>query len=242
MRFSSSLSTTSRSVLSEIGRQHGGHVAFRIMRLEPRSLIGDQRVRGGMGFVEAVARERLHLIEDVIRARRLDTPLRRALQEYGALLRHLLRLLLAHRTPQQVGAAERIAGQDLRDLHDLLLIQDHAVGRLQRRFEPRMQVVGRRAGAMLARDELVGHLHRARAEQSNDSRQVVESVRLQALDEVAHAERLELEYRRRAALAQQLVRLGVVDGNRVDVQRRLAATRTLAIDRGNGLVDDRERL
>ena len=105
-----------------------------------------------------------------------------------------------------------------------------------------MQIVGRRAGAMLARDELVGHLHRPGSKQSNNSRQVVEPIGLQALDEIAHAERLELEHGRRAALAQQLVGLRVVDGNRIDVQRRLAAAGALAIDRRDGLVDDRERL
>ena len=46
-------------------------------------------------------------------------------------LRHLLGLLLAHRAAQQVGAAERVAGEHLRDLHDLFLVQDHAVGRAQ---------------------------------------------------------------------------------------------------------------
>ena len=105
-----------------------------------------------------------------------------------------------------------------------------------------MQVVARPAGAVLALDELVGHLHRPGSEQSNNSRQVVEPVRLQTLDEVAHAERLELEHRRRAALPQQLVGLGIVDGNRIDVERRLAAAGALAIDRRDGLVDDRERL
>ena len=88
-----------------------------------------------------------------------------------------------------------------------------------------MQIVGRRAGAMLARDELVGHLHRPGPKQRDDGREVVEAIRLQALDQVAHAERLELEHGRRAALAQQLVGLRVVDGNRIDVQRRLAARR-----------------
>ncbi len=50
------------------------------------------------------------------------------LDEDGALLRHLLGLLLAHRPAQQVGAAERVAGEHLRDLHDLLLVEDDAVG------------------------------------------------------------------------------------------------------------------
>jgi hypothetical protein len=36
-----------------------------------------------------------------------------------ALRGHLLDLLLAHRAPQEVRAAERIAAQHLRDLHHL---------------------------------------------------------------------------------------------------------------------------
>jgi hypothetical protein len=57
----------------------------------------------------------------------------RALDEQAAVLGHLLGLLLAHRAPQQVGAAQRVAADDLRDLHHLFLVHDHAVGRLQAR-------------------------------------------------------------------------------------------------------------
>jgi hypothetical protein len=63
-----------------------------------------------------------------------------------ALLGHLLGLLLAHRPPQQVGAAQRVAGQHLRDLHHLLLIEDHAVGRFEHRLQARMQVAHGGAG------------------------------------------------------------------------------------------------
>ena len=173
---------------------------------------------------------------------RLDAAFRRALEEHTALLGHLLGLLLAHGATQQVRAAERVAGQNLRDLHDLLLIEDHAVRRLQRRFEAGMQIVGRRTRAVLARDELVGHLHRPRPKQRHDGREVVEPIGLQALDQIAHAERFQLEHRRRAALPEQLVGFRVVHGNGVDVERRLAAPGALAIDRRDGLVDDRQRL
>jgi hypothetical protein len=71
-----------------------------------------------------------------------STPLRRARStKISRCLRHLLGLLLAHRAAQQVGAAERVAGQHLRDLHHLLLVQDDAVGRLQHRLEARVRVV-----------------------------------------------------------------------------------------------------
>ena len=51
-----------------------------------------------------------------------------AFAEFHALLRHLLLVLFAHRAPQQIGAAERVAGEHLRGLHDLLLIDENAVG------------------------------------------------------------------------------------------------------------------
>ena len=139
------------------------------------------------------------------------TPRRhRAVDEDGALLRHLLGLLLAHGAAQQVGAAERVAGQHLRDLHDLLLVQDHAVGRLQDRLQVRVQVVDGAAGAaVLAVDEVLHHarLQRARAEQRHQRDDVLEAVRLQPLDQVLHAARFELEHGGGLAALQQRVGL-----------------------------------
>ena len=100
-----------------------------------------------------------------------------------ALLRHLLGLLLAHRAAQQVGAAERVAGQHLRDLHHLFLVQDHAVGRREHRLQVGMQVVDRPVGpAVLAVDEVVDHarLQRAGTEQRDQRDDVLEAVGLQA--------------------------------------------------------------
>ena len=55
----------------------------------------------------------------------------RAAHEALALLGHLLQLLFAHRAAQQIGIAQRVARQQVRDLHHLLLVQDDAVGFLQ---------------------------------------------------------------------------------------------------------------
>ena len=132
----------------------------------------------------------------------------RAADEDGALLRHLLGLLLAHRAAQQVGAAEGVAGEHLRDLHDLLLVEDHAVGGFEDRFEARMQVVDRAvAAAVLAVDEVIDHarLQRPGAKQRHQRHDVLEAVRLQAADQVLHAARLELEHRGGAAGLQQRV-------------------------------------
>ena len=117
-------------------------------------------------------------------------PGRCTLQEDRALLCHLLGLLLAHRATQQVCTAQRVAREHLGDLHDLLLVQDDAVGGLENRLQVRVQVVDvRLVGVVLAGQEVVDHarLQRARAEQRNQGDEVVELVRLHALDEVAHA-------------------------------------------------------
>ena len=51
-----------------------------------------------------------------------------ALDELAALLGHLVFVLLAHRAAQQVGAAERVAGEQLGGVLHLLLIDHDAVG------------------------------------------------------------------------------------------------------------------
>ena len=51
-----------------------------------------------------------------------------ALDEILALLGHFLGLLFAHGAAEHIGAAERVTGEDLRGLHDLLLVDHDAVG------------------------------------------------------------------------------------------------------------------
>ncbi len=102
--------------------------------LQIGGLIGDQRVGRGVRFVEAVARELGHELEDELGAAAVDALADGALDEAVPLLRHLLLDLLAHGAAEQIGFAERVAGQDLRDLHHLLLVDDHAIGLFQDRL------------------------------------------------------------------------------------------------------------
>ena len=109
-----------------------------------------------------------------------------------ALLGHLVGLLLAHRAAQQVGAAQRVAADHLRDLHHLLLVHHDAVGRGQDRFQTRIEIVD--AFSMFALDVLRDEVHRAGAEQRHQRDHVLEAVGARALDEVAHAARFQLEH------------------------------------------------
>ena len=105
-----------------------------------------------MGFVETVAGEFVEHVEKLVGLVGLDAVfLRRALDEDRALLGHFLGLLFAHRAAQHVGAAQRVAGENLRGLHDLLLIDHDAVGFLQDRLEQRVIVFGRTLPALRRR-------------------------------------------------------------------------------------------
>ena len=92
-----------------------------------------------------------------------------------ALRLHLLADLLAHGAAQQVGLAERIAGQDLRDLHHLFLVDDDAEGLAQDRLELGMDVV-RLLVAVLARAIGRDVRHRARPIERDQRDDVLETV------------------------------------------------------------------
>ena len=136
----------------------------------------------------------------------VDALLERAVDEDALLLRHLLGLLLAHRAAEEIGAAERVAGERLRDLHDLLLVDDDAVRRLEQLVDERVQLRDRRA-AVLAVDEVLDHAgaERARAVERDGGDDVLEAVGLEVLEELLHPARLELEDALRLARGEERV-------------------------------------
>ena len=79
-------------VVEFVGEQRG-HELDRVARLEPRGLVGDDAVAGGVGLVEAVAGEFVEDVEELVGLFGGDVVfLRAALDENGALLGHFLRL------------------------------------------------------------------------------------------------------------------------------------------------------
>ena len=132
-------------------RQVRRHERGRMVRLEIRRLIRHERIRRRMRLVEAVARELLHQVEEQRGLGLGHAVLRGAFDEDGPVRGHLLGLLLAHRAAQQVGAAQRVAADLLRDLHHLFLVHHHAVGRRQDRLEARVRDTPRARGRTCAR-------------------------------------------------------------------------------------------
>ena len=151
-----------------VRREHRGHELRRVVRLQPAGLEGEHGVAGGVGFGKGVAGELLHLIEDLAGDAAIHAGAVRAVEEHGAHRHHLLRLLLGHRAAQQVRLAEGEAGEPLRHVHHLLLVEHHAVGALEGRFEGGVRIV--HAGAAVLAGDVVVHgagLQGAGAEQGD---------------------------------------------------------------------------
>ena len=120
--------------------------------------------------------------------------LRGAFHKALALLRHLLGFLLAHGAAQQIGFAQRVAGEPVGDLHHLFLIHDHAQRLLQNLLQFR-QFVFDFLAAVLAVDEVVDHaaLDRAGAVERVQSGEIFDGIRLVLAQHIAHAVRFKLE-------------------------------------------------
>ena len=188
--------------------------------LEVRRLVREQPVRRRVRAVEAVARELLHEVEDALGDLRVDLLHLRAVEEGGLLLGHRLGLLLAHGAAEQVRLAERVAGERGGDLHDLLLVDDDAVGVLEDGLERRVVVLDALA-AVLALDEVVDHaaLERARAVERARGDDVLEAVGLELLEQLAEAAGLELEHAGDVGRGDHLVDARVVERDEREVER-----------------------
>ncbi len=219
--------------IAKIERHQRGEEFDRVVGLQIGRLIGHERVGRGMRFVEAVAGKFGHLIEDQLGAGALDPARRRPLEKQLALRLHLGRDLLAHRAAQQIGAAEAVASQHLGDLHDLLLVGHDAVGFLQDPLERRVQVIGLLL-AVLDRDVSRDVLHRPRPVERVGGDDVLEPVRAQLPQHVAHAGAFDLEHPDRVAARQKLVGGGVVERQCRQIELDAAGGEQLAGPRQHG--------
>ena len=124
-----------------------GHVLGRVVGLQPRRAVGDQRVAGGVGLVERVVGRLL-----VGRPQRLDRRPRRVPEarqpskNSGLSLAIASRFFLPIALRRSSAFGPREAGERLGDLHRLLLVEDHALGRLGDRAQAVVDVGDRSPG------------------------------------------------------------------------------------------------
>ena len=175
-----------------------------------------------MALVEAVVGELRQEIEDLVGLRPGQAALDGAVDEPGALGVHLLLNLLAHRPAQHVGFAQRIAGERLRDLHHLFLIDDDPEGLAQHRLDHRMDRV-RLLVAELARAIGWDVGHRSGAVEGDQRDDVLETVGPHFDEGLAHARAFHLEHADRLAASEHREGLRVVERDRAEVDRDAAA-------------------
>ena len=122
-----------------------------------------------MGFIKSIFGEINHLIIDLIGRLFINSigdaagnPLGLiAVHEALALLLHDIAFFLGHGTPQQVASSQRVSCQIPYNLHDLLLVDDAAIGRGKDRLQLRA-VISDVIRMVLSLDILWYEIHRAR--------------------------------------------------------------------------------
>ena len=194
----------------------------RVMALQPRAGVGQQRETGRVTFRKAVPREPLDLREHLLREMLGVSVGQHALRESLAELRQLVAAPLPRRDgpPQLIGLPRREARRHHGQRHGLLLEQRHAKRASKHALDARIGIgdrllscapsqVGMHHVALNGPGPHDGHLHH----------QVVEAPRLQARQHAHLRAALDLEHPHRVGAAQHVVGGGVFGWNVVEGQR-----------------------
>ena len=208
------------------------------MRLQICGDVGEIGVGGRVRFVEAVAGELGHQLEEFFGLLCVEALLFRAAGEALALLVHLLHFLFAHGAAEEVGFAQRVSGDEICYLHHLFLIDDYAVGFGEDLGEDR-EFVADFLAAVFAVDEIVNHaaFNGAGAVESVEGAEIFDAGGLVFAQNVAHAPRFKLEDAAGEAFGEYLVGLFVVQLEVFDYDLDAA----VLFDQLEGVGDDGQR-
>ena len=212
-----------------LGAEDGGHELDRVVGFQIGGAVAEHRVGGGVRFVEAVLGEFLEQGEDGLGGLAVDVVgLFCAVDEDLFLGVHDGLDLLTHGAAEDVRAAEGVAGDDLGGLHDLLLIDEDAVGFFDEFFEQWVRDLDGR-GVFFAFDELGDELHRARAVEGDERDDLFEGAEADLSAELLHAAGLQLEDGGGAAGVEQVEGGLVVERTRsMSKSGRLRVARTFS--------------
>ena len=192
----------------------GRHVFPGVVPFEIGGLISHHGIAGGVGFIEGVGREAAHLIKDAVGHGLGDSIGGAAGDEVPALLFHDIGFFLTHGAADEIGLAVAVTGQLAADLHDLLLIDDAAVGDAQNGLQQR-GLVPDGGGILLIADILGDGIHGAGTVQRNGGGKVFDGLGAQLGKHLAHTARFQLEHTGGIAAGKHLVDLGVIIGELV---------------------------
>ena len=139
-----------------------------------------------------------------------------AVKEFTLQLIHLVNLLFSHGLTQRIALPAGKAGEQPREQHDLFLINGNSVCIFQITLHLG-NVVGDLFPTMLTRDKCGNIIHRSGTIERIHRDQVFKFGRLQFLQILLHAGRLELKRRDGLSLTEQIVSPFVIDRNLINI-------------------------
>ena len=187
---------------------------FRVILFQIGRLIRDDRIGGGVRFVECIGGKALHLRKQLGAYFGRD-PARGAAGNIAAfvkiavnelvLLRHQFRaVLFGHGAAHEVCLSERVSRKVLEDLHDLLLIDDDTVSLFQNGFQERRKIGDLlRLGTVfqIGRNEI----HGSGTIERDPRDQIFKAVGLKLFHKALHAALFKLEHRIGIPFADELI-------------------------------------
>ena len=196
----------------EVGREELGGV----VRFEVACLVSDPRVARRMGFVEGVRSELLPVGPDLVQYFLVVSVGFTAVHEFAFQFLQDGHLLLTHRFPEFVALTTCEVGEQAAEQHDLFLIDGYAV-RILEIFLHDGNVVRDGFYSLFAPDKFRNVVHWSRPVEGVHGDEVSDDSRFEFAQVFLHSSGLELEHRHRAPFLKQLVGLGVINGDMVDI-------------------------
>ena len=209
-------------VVSDRGQQ-GRHVFGRVMGLEESGPVGHDAVGGRVRLVERVVRERQQDVPQCLSGSFGVAAFLHTAEEADLLLVELGLLLLAHRTAEDVGLAEGVSGDLLRDRHHLLLVDDEAVGGVEDVLERLLELRVDRGDLLepvLAQRIVRMRIctHRTGPVERQGRGDILEVIRLHHPQQGAQTAAVELEHAEGVTASQQLIRRRIVEAQMLEIE------------------------
>ena len=174
-----------------------------------------------MRFIEGIGREGDHLVEDGVGSVVRNAVLPAPVDEVHALRVHDVVFLFRHGPPDDVRVAVRVARQLPADLHDLLLVDETAVGDIEDVLQLRRHIA--HLGRVVAVADIGGDgVHGTGPVQRRDGNEVLQLFRLEADHDRLEARGLELEDPFGLPFPEHPERLRVVFRDTLHGKRRVA--------------------
>jgi len=178
-----------------------------------------------MRFIKCILCKIYHFIINFIRCRLVDSICNTSrnslcfisINEVLALFFHDRGLLFGHCSTYQVASAQSITCQVPNNLHNLLLIDNTPIRRLQDRLQLRA-VVTDGIRTVFAPDILRDKIHGARAVKRNSCDHIFQTLRLQFLHEIFHSRTFKLKYTIRTTGAKGIQNLFIIIINLLHIQ------------------------